>query len=680
MASSKEVLKEWLKQGKYLNDDSVVDSLYKMQAPTDELAEQRFLEMYGGVAPFDMADRITEPTIPSMENVIAILGLTDDPKEGKNARTKEQKFIDDFPKKLTEWKKKIEKNPVYGKLGWETVKKIWKHASNQKMLSDIAKARKEAMDDAPLNYGVGQVEDPVPWLSSFLTRTFFPRATEHIENAGNFTAKDILADIGENAAMTIPGGAFTGVAGKGLAKVAPRVVNWASNPGSGFASRALKGAANMGGNIFGNAVVPFASEIMDAILYDDNDEGMEQRADFSLGDALVGTAINQGVNRGLMQILGPMIDRFSPGGIAEGGTTKVRKLLENLGQPLSKKGDDFAKSVRLTDKLKNIREKGNLRPEDVKAFSNGYEPTTSTTADEAFDAFRKASVLDDIDKGKVQLLPEEVQVNNADINHEVTIQSLQNKLKNKNKQIKILEENSDKIQSKIDDAFDASDEVKAALYNRKANNDALLETRNLEKQQLTNALRKDYRQNNVTDLFSVPYDNATLPAGEVLGIIDKNIPEFTNYAKWHGTRQAFDKYGNLLDNPVKSATMIDRIGNYLNQGIPSWSINKYGSEGDATALISMFPETKKAIDENRQEGHDAPKKRKKSAAASDILKGVTIEEELTDKDRKFLSAIEENPDILKFGYKDDPNGFRLWLLEKGNSILQNYPAFRPTFN
>ena len=91
------------------------------------------------------------------------------------------------------------------------------------------------------------------------------------------------------------------------------------------------------------------------------------------------------------------------------------------------------------------------------------------------------------------------------------------------------------------------------------------------------------------------------------------------------------------------------------------------------------PETKKAIDENRQEGHDAPKKRKKSAAASDILRGVSIDEELTDKDRKFLSAIENNPDILKFGYKDDPNGFRLWLLEKGNDLLQNYPAFRPTF-
>ena len=53
-------------------------------------------------------------------------------------------------------------------------------------------------------------------------------------------------------------------------------------------------------------------------------------------------------------------------------------------------------------------------------------------------------------------------MNNADINHEATIQSLQNELKYKNKQIEVLEENSDRIQSKIDDAFDASDEVKAA--------------------------------------------------------------------------------------------------------------------------------------------------------------------------------------------------------------------------
>ena len=287
MASSKDVLKDWLKQGNYLDDNSVIDSLYKMKAPTDELAEQRFLDMYGNVAPFDKADRIEEPTIPSMDNVIGILGLSDDPKEAKDARTKEQKFIDDFPKNLDKWKKKITDNNVYGERGWETVKEIWKQATRDRMQADIAKARKEATDDG---------------LYAKYASIMFPRAVEHIANTGDFTAKDILADLGENLAMSIPGGAFTGIAGKGLAKVAPKVVKYFSGRGSNFLEGAVKGAGRMAGNLFGNAVVPFGAEAMDAAIYDDDDEGMEQRADFSAGDAAIGAAINQGVNRGLLRM------------------------------------------------------------------------------------------------------------------------------------------------------------------------------------------------------------------------------------------------------------------------------------------------------------------------------------------------------------------------------------------
>lgn len=642
MASSKEVLKEWLNQGKYLNDDSVVDSLYKMQAPTDELAEQRFLERYGSVAPFDMADRIDEPTIPSMENVIAILGLTDDPKEGKNARTKEQKFIDDFPKKLTEWKKKIEKNPVYGKLGWETVKKIWQQASNQNMLSEITKARKEAMDDAPLDYGVGQVEDPVPWLSSFLTRTFFPRATEHIENAGDYTAKDILADIAENYAMTIPGGAFTGIAGKGLAKVAPRVVNWASKPGSGFASSAFKGAANMGGNIFGNFVVPFASEIMDAALYGDDDDGMEQRADFSLGDVLVGTAVNQGVNRGLMRIGGAALDRLTNGGMGRGGASSTRQTLDNIGQASNQKGVDFENSV--ASKLKSpIINAGELTDDAViAARTGGAVGNTGITEQEFKEAIADQAVIDAIQNGSIKVFDKG---STKGVTDDVRAETFD----------RLLEKQKEGRKLDMDDVVDL-----AKLFGKPG-------FKPIDVFDIPKSVPIDLKRITGNPSLSDDFLSAALSKKDISAAIARNPDAFINYATWYGKGPG-----------IKTATE-SRL-NKLKQAAPSWAINKYGSEGDATAILSMFPETKKAIDENRQEVHDAPKKRKRSAAASDILKGVTIEEELTDKDRKFLNAIENNPDILKFGYKDDPNGFRLWLLEKGNDLLQNYPAFRPTFN
>lgn len=643
MASSKEVLNEWLTQGNYLDDNSVIDSLYNMKAPTDELAEQRFLGMYGNVAPFDKADRIEEPTIPSMDNIIGILGISDDPKEAKNPRTKEQKFIEDFPKKLNEWKKKIVKNPVYGELGWETVKDIWKQASNRKMLSDIANARKEAMDDAPLDFGLFQAPN-IPG-SSFVTRVLFPRSTEHLENVGDFTSKDLLADIAENAAMSIPGGAFTGFVGGRLAKVAPRVVNWASRPGSGVVSSTLKGATNMGGNLFGNAVVPFAAEGMDAALYGDNDEGMEHRADFSLGDALIGTAINQGVNRGLMRMAGPMIDRFSNGGLARGGTLKARQFLENLGQPFSKKGDDFANSVatRVGSPVANA---GEITEDAIQAAHNGnvIDPAIAgITRDDMKKAIIDKAVLDAIDGGKIKL-KDASQI--SDIGKK-KLDDLEKKLDDPEKN---LTENEGLLSAAVDEANILNGgglPVKDIFEYPKS---------------LNSVVEKSYKPG-----YSTAYINKdAIGENQISEALTRNPDAFINYAIWHGQEPS-------------SATKLDRFGSYLNQGAPAWVVNKLGSEGDATMLLSPFPAIKKALDENRKEVHEAPKKRKMTRGAADILKAVSDGGELTEQDRKFLNAIAANPDILKFGYPEDSNAFNMWLLERGNQLLQGTSAFRPTF-
>lgn len=665
MASSKEVLKDWLKAGNYLDDTSVIDSLYKMKAPTDELAEQRFLGMYGNIKPFDKADRIEEPTIPSMDNVIGILGLSDDPKESKGARTKEQKFIEDFPKKLAEWKKKIENNPVYGKRGWETVKKIWQQASNQKMLSDINKARKESMDEAPLDFGLFQVPN-IPG-SNFVTRVVFPRATEHLENSGDYTfTKDILADLAENAAMTVPGGAFTGFAGKGLAKVAPRAARYFSGPGKNILEGAVKGAGRMAGNIYGNAVVPFASEAMDAAIYGDGDDGMEQRADFSTGDALVGTAINQGVNRGLMRMLGPMVDRFSQGGLARGGMLKARQFLEQLGVPFSKRGDDFAQEVAERVANPEIVEKGAATNEGVKFVTRGGDNLApGSQSHEALEnAVKAQDVVDAINSGKITFNPTraknaanydwqtEVAKKRSAAKNDLGIAELQAKDKWRNVN-EFVDDGSKEAkqmqQALLQDAVDADQKVSDAA-DRLKNVDALEGT------------EKAAQVSNMFNYNIGPDD--VYPSRNILNdVVNKNPAELVNYAAWHG----------VGDGAIGRT---DRILNALNQEVPSWIINKIGSEGDATAILSMFPETKKAIDENRKEVHDAPKKRR---TASDVLKVVSDTGDLTEQDRKFLNAIAKNPDIMKFGYKDDPNAFRLWLLERGNQLLNGTSAFRPTF-
>ena len=623
MASSKEVLKEWLKQGNYLDDNSVIDSLYNMKAPTDELAEQRFLDMYGNAAPFDKADRIEEPTIPSMSNVIGILGLDSlSNPVGKDARTKERKFIEDFPKKTDRWKKKITNNNVYGERGWETVKEIWKQATRDRMQADIAKARKEATDDG---------------LYAKYASIMFPRAVEHIANTGDFSAKDILADLGENLAMTIPGSVFTGIAGKGIAKVAPKAVKYFSVPSSNIVEGAVKGAGRMAGNLFGNAVVPVGAEAMDAAIYDDDDEGMEQRADFSSGDAAIGTAINQGVNRGLMRMAGPIIDRFSSGGLARGGMLKARQFLENLGQSFRQKGDDYAADVARRVGTPVIAEAGEITPQGLRSVVHGGSDIMSEgQSRQALEqALGEQAVLKAIDRGELTFQPK-------------IAQSASNWIKGQGTSAELK-----KASTELDDAI--KNGATQELITEAAMNTAIAD-----------AVSDKGTATPIRFLFSYPPygirgGDVPLTADVLKKVIEKNPAPIINYAAWHGNG---------------GAGKADRILNTLNQAIPAWAVNKYGSEGDADMLLSPAPSLKDALKESRQEVQDAPKKRK---ATADVLRIVSEGDSLTADDRKYLDAIAKNPDIMKIGYKDDPGGFRLWLLERGNRLLQGTSVYRPTF-
>ena len=621
MATAKELLEKAIDAGAWVPDSVISD--YEAPALTDELAAKAFGDKYAGMSWAEGADRIEEPTIPSMANVIGILGLDSlGNTVGKDARTKEQKFIEEFPKKSARWKKKITNNNVYGERGWETVKEIWKQALLDRMQADIAKARKEATDDG---------------LYAKYASIMFPRAVEHIANTGDFSAKDILADLGENMAMTVPGSVFTGIAGKGIAKVAPKAVKYFSVPGSNIVDGAVKGAGRVAGNLFGNAAVPVGAEAMDAAIYDDDDEGMEQRADFSAGDAAIGTAINQGVNRGLMRMAGPIIDRLSSGGMARGGMLKARQFIENLGQSFSKKGDDYAADVARRVGTPVIAEAGEITPQGLRSVVHGGSDIMSEgQSRQALEqALGEQAVLKAIDRGELTFQPKIAQHSSNGIKGQGTSAELK------------------KATTELDDAI--KNGANQELITKEAMNTAIAD-----------AVSDKGTATPIRFLFSYPPygirgGDVPLTADVLNKVIEKNPAEIINYAAWHGNG---------------GAGKSDRILNTLNQAIPAWAVNKYGSEGDADMLLSPAPSLKDALKESRQEVQDAPKKRK---ATADVLRIVSEGDSLTADDRKYLDAIAKNPDIMKIGYKDDPGGFRLWLLERGNRLLQGTSVYRPTF-
>lgn len=619
MASSKEVLKDWLKEGHTVPLESI-DSLYGMQALTDELAEKRFLDKYGNIEPFRNAERVNDPAIPTLDVILDYIPKNDDDK-----RTKYEIFLQDFPKKLPEWKKKFTKDPAWGERGWKTVYDVWKKVSNWQMQDDIAKNRKKTVNDN---------------LYATYASLMWPRAWEHLENTGDFTAKDMLLDFGGNAMMAIPGSAFTGLGAKAVSKLAPRAFTYFRSPGFGLGEKALKGAGGMAGNILGNAVVPFTQEGLDAAFYDDSDEGMEHRADFSLGDAVLGTAINQGVNRGLMKYGGPLIDRFANGGMGRGGSMKARELLQNLGQSLSKSGDDLALDV--ATKLRSpVVDAGQITEDAIKAAKAGMhtEQAAQGVTSNAFkDAIADQVVLNAIKEGKIQAA-DQAAINQAksDVKKKLNDEYLNSVTK---KKASTLDDAAKVLKAWSDPAIPVD---KAFKYPS---------TLDIEFNQLTD----------IPELANGHMRNA-LAESDIKGSLGRNTDAMLNYAKWHGQGDA-------------AANGYDKVLNVINQALPAWGINKYGSETDADLLLAPLPSVKKALKEERKKTQSAPANRNKSA---DVLKVIGETQGLTAEDQKYLNAIAKNPEIMTVGYKDDPNGFKMWLLERGNDLLAGTRAARPTF-
>lgn len=285
---------------------------------TDAMREKAFLDSFGDDVPVYLEDAEVEAPLPTFPTILSKLKIENDDKDMKGGRSAIEKFIDDFPKKQKAWKKTIESDPSFGERGWEFVKDAWKQASNDKMRADIESARKQALegDDLAEKYGM------------MLTKFFRPRAYEAWERGEDPTVKDQVGDFIESGLMAIPAGQYVGKASRVLSKI----------PKAGqYAQKAL--ANKYLSNVLGNAVAPFASEAMDTAMRGEDDPNT-QRQDFSLGDALLGTAINLGVNFGLAQKAG-QFGRVGEGELMRsqnGAIRRVREQIGNFGKSRAERG------------------------------------------------------------------------------------------------------------------------------------------------------------------------------------------------------------------------------------------------------------------------------------------------------------------------------------------------------
>lgn len=639
MATVNEVLDAWRAEG-YGIPDRVTDVTNTAPGLTEALYTNAVLDSLGETYP-RLTKNITrtDAELPSLKMFFRKLDpsgkeLVDDPKteggkEKKDRKSAYDKFIELYPRKKKDWKKTILKDPNLGQRAWDTLESEWRRGLDDKFQKELEKARYDAVNDGT--------------VAGFLTSTVFPRTTERLANTGDWSAKDMLADVGENLAMAVPGSGFV----KG-ARVALGALPYGSRiiRAAGKAAETLRnarlGAIPWAGtalvNTASNTVVPFATEVVDDYIYDPG-EGMDDRANFSVGDVAVGGAVNQAVQRGLVRAVAPYIDRYS-GELKAFGARRMRDFFNTLGRPEAAIGDDFARGVResLKDPVVRVFPDDRITANELNSLKQGSNIIPEGVSLEDFLAnARKERVLDMIDDGTLTMRD---------------AKTIANKIgKNQAKKQKHL--------AKMEKQY--NDDAMLAAYVGETEDAVALKAKAMDLNRLLNS-GKTIEGAKPSDIirgtaYTGDVANSKMMTPEETREILQLNPELYNYAYWHG-------------QGTGSAGKWDKLQNAVHQAWPSLVINKLGKSQYAPEVVRAF---KDDIEENRNTSAFEGKK----SQVSKVLEAGTRKGTLTAEDQKYLADIAKNPDILLTGHKTEPDKFKLWLLTGGNDKLRGTSAHRP---
>ena len=293
-----------------------LDMLRNAQGLTGDLREKAFIEGFGGSVPYEFREAETKAELPTIGAILDKLELKDDKKEMKGGKTALDKFLSGMTdrKKRADFKDSIEK--AWGSEGWEWTQKAFQDVATDKMNEDIRAGRIMALSGEAEGQGIPEK------VGGMAMKFFTPRRYEAFAEGRDPTWKDNLGDIAETGMMSVPAGQYARILG-----AVPK------------AGKILAGNRAVT-NVFGNAVAPFASEVMDAAMRGDDDPNTE-RQDFSLGDALMGMATNLGVNFGLARS-GGGAGRVATGELTRGGeggiVRKVREQIGDFGKTRAERG------------------------------------------------------------------------------------------------------------------------------------------------------------------------------------------------------------------------------------------------------------------------------------------------------------------------------------------------------
>lgn len=514
------------------------------QGLTDELRNANIGKILGNTLLLKDADYNLDAVPPTLSDVLSLYGL----KDSKDKKAVD-KFIEQFPSKVQQWKKEALSHPKWGTSGWETIKKIYQQTVKDKGAEEAVKAREEAMRDAPLHFPViGDVADPFPKATSKLTEIIAPRSVAAVKEGRTPGVSEALRDAVANLAYALPVGSGARILSTGR-PVVNKVLQWGAQ-----------------------AVAPTGVAAMDNAA-----DSTRTKQDF-LVDAGTGTLANLGVNR----LLVPMLARGASIGSSRVGAarSKVRDILEGAPTP---------------------KEEAMEIIQNAKAVMRDPAASAAEHADAA-DILSTAIVAKE-NAGARKAAAEAV----AKARNEAAAVAAQNKAALKRGGVL---------------AVDGIDEPRIA-------GDA------------------------ITDYIEPFLTTEIIP--DYSAILAKN-PKLT---------ALFAPKPNFVAPPVAQDFV---------EPAQTWAVNQLGSTGKAADVAgAMVPFGLVDVKKLREDRDKASTERRNKAQIADILKG----DALTEEDKKWLGAVRENPDMLKFSQDE---GFKKWLLTRGADLLRGTPMYRPAWD
>lgn len=417
---------------------------------TEELYTNAVLDSLGGSYPWLTAriEKSEKPSIPSYKSILNLLDIEDE----EGGRTALQQFVEDFPEKRAEWKKKaLKKDSTLGERGWETIYDIWKQVAVDKMNSDIKEARKNALEGLDEN---GEIENFGQYAWSKAAKAFTPRRYKAFEEGREPTNLETVMDFVQNAAYMVPMGGAEAAIARGL-----------------LGSSAGKVAGAVGAAAIAPSVVTSGDYLLGTKDYSDKKDAFT--------DAAIGTATNLGVNK----VIAPAISAVLNVGKVRGTMPQwVRKFLED-NRSEKQKAKDLVKeaeariklhnaetSEQYADKLRRGVTPDRLSEEQIQKYRDILDVGELSKNKEAVDEFSEGwKLMRDVSKFSKEKQPLEKMIDNAFVDPNGAPESIKRAMVENPELISLMEKKGIKDYAK--DPYTYTDVLKSYLVN-KAGNDA----------------------------------------------------------------------------------------------------------------------------------------------------------------------------------------------------------------